>query len=108
MSKGIIPRGINSSSITLVPKIPAPMKIIQYMLISLINCSLKLLSTILPHRLELVIHKVVSESQYGFIKGRQIFEGIIVVNELEDAMRRGKIKGIILKLDSNKTFDYVD
>ena len=107
-SLGTIPKGMNSSFITLVPKKQDPIMMSDFRPISLINCSFKILSKVLSNRLKGVMHKIVSKSQSGFIKGRQISETILIANAIEHAMGKGKIKGIILKLDFKKAFDSVD
>lgn len=38
---GQLPKGMNSSFITLIPKIPKPLSVKDFRLISLINCSLE-------------------------------------------------------------------
>lgn len=51
---------------------------------------------------------LISETQSGFMKGRQITESILIANEVEHALKVGKVQGIILKLDFEKAFDSVD
>lgn len=51
---------------------------------------------------------MVDGNQYAFIKGRQILDTILIVNEcVEDYTRREK-KGVIVKLDMEKTYDKTD
>lgn len=82
MANGTLPYGTNSSFICLIPKVKEPVQIKDYTPISLINCSLKMLSKILTNRLSKVIGKIISPNQTGFIKGRQISEGILITNEV--------------------------
>lgn len=44
----------------------------------------------------------------GFIKGRQIVDGILIASEVAHSIRSRKIKGVMLKLDFAKAFDSVD
>ena len=63
---------INSSFITLVPKINNPEPVNDFRSISLLNCSIKLLTKILAERLQAVILEFIHANQYGFIKSRTI------------------------------------
>jgi hypothetical protein len=65
-------QSINSSYITLVPKVDHPVSVSDYRPISLLNSSVKLLTKLLADRLQQVITQLVHENQYGFIKTRSI------------------------------------
>lgn len=105
---GKLPGGMNSSFICLVPKCDAPQFIKEFRPISLINSSMKLLTKMLASRLSNVIGSLVSEVQTGFIKGRLITDGILIVSEVINSMKAGHCDGLILKLDFEKAFDSVD
>ncbi|GKA26227.1 ribonuclease H-like domain-containing protein [Tanacetum coccineum] len=85
----VMPRGVNSSFITLIPKISNPIHIKDFRPISLIGMQYKIIAKILANRLSNVIDKVVSKEQSAFIAGRQILNGPIVLCEL---MIRGSEK----------------
>ncbi|GJV01915.1 RNA-directed DNA polymerase, eukaryota, reverse transcriptase zinc-binding domain protein, partial [Tanacetum coccineum] len=85
----VMPRGVNSSFITLIPKISNPIHIKDIRPISLIGMQYKIIAKILANRLSKVIDKVVSKEQSAFIAGRQIIDGPIVLSEL---MIRGSEK----------------
>lgn len=63
---------INSSFITLVPKINNPETISDYRPISLLNCRLKILTKLLADRLQQVITRLIHKNQYSFIRSRTI------------------------------------
>jgi hypothetical protein len=74
----------------------------------LLGCIYKLLSKVLAARLASVMDPLISDSQSAFLKGRQLVEGVLVMNEVIDfAKRRGK-ECIILKVDFEKAYDSVD
>ncbi|GJT95488.1 RNA-directed DNA polymerase, eukaryota, reverse transcriptase zinc-binding domain protein [Tanacetum coccineum] len=79
---GIIPNGGNSSFITLIPKIPNANMVKDFRPISLIGSVYKIIAKILENRLVTVLEDIVSESQYAFVKDRQILDGPFILNEL--------------------------
>lgn len=108
LEKGTFPAGINSSFITLIPKVSFPTEIKDFRPISLINCSLKVISKLLTNRLVMVMSYIISANQTGFMKGRQISEGILITNEVVHLIKKKDINGVVLKLDFEKAFDSVD
>ena len=105
---GYLPAGFNSSFIALIPKCASPQTPKDYRPISLINTGMKLITKILAIRLKRVLGKLVSEVQTGFMQGRQISDGILLVSEIISSMRSKKCNGVILKLDFEKAFDSVN
>jgi hypothetical protein len=63
---------INSSFITLVPKVNSPTTVDEFIPISLINCVIKIITKMLGDRLQSVILSLIHKNQYGFIKSRII------------------------------------
>lgn len=73
---------INLVNVLLIPKTKAPVSVINYHPISLINSSLKINSQILATRLSRVIDQLVNKSQFSFIKGRYIIHNVVAVEEI--------------------------
>lgn len=71
-----LPKGINSSFISLIRKVKSPKEVKDFCRISLINCSLKLLTKVLTNRLRLVLSSIISRSQSAYVPGRQIPDSI--------------------------------
>lgn len=67
-SNNVCLRSINTSFITLIPKIEEAKSVSDYMPISLLNASVKLLTKLLANRLQQIITKLVHKNQYGFIR----------------------------------------
>jgi hypothetical protein len=63
---------INSSFITLIPKVENPTSPSDFRPISLLNSVLKILTKLLANRLQKIILKLVHKNQYGFLKKRSI------------------------------------
>lgn len=66
---------LNFGVTTLIPKLKDANNIWQYRPICLINVSFNILTKMMTSRLGDIAHKVISESQYAFIKGRNILDG---------------------------------
>ena len=79
---GYILRGCNPTFIALVPKLQDPLNIKGYRPISLIGCQYKLIAKVLANRLQKVVHSVLSDVQTAYLKGRQITDGPLMVNEI--------------------------
>jgi hypothetical protein len=61
----------------------------------------------LNNRLIPLASKVIGANQTGFINGRNILEGVLVLHEVVHEMKRSKGKGLILKIDFEKAYDNV-
>lgn len=79
---GSLPNGLNSSFVTLLPKIKVPQKVQDFRPISLINSIAKLLTKVLKNRIEPLVDKLIDDHQFGFVKKSQAAESILLVNEV--------------------------
>lgn len=107
MESSHIPPGCNSSFNTLNPKVSSPMGVNDFLPISLIGIQYKIIAKLMALRLARVVETVVSVEQTDFIKGRQILDGPLLVNELLDWYKKKKKKMMILKIDFEKAFDSI-
>jgi hypothetical protein len=74
--KGFIPGDLNSTFITLIPKVNKPQNFGEYRPISLCNLSYKIISKIIVDRIKPILSRSLSEEQLGFLQGRQIQDAI--------------------------------
>ncbi|GLU12167.1 hypothetical protein SLE2022_288680 [Rubroshorea leprosula] len=51
---------------------------------------------------------IISENQSTFVGRRQIVDGILVLNEIVDEIKRRKADNFILKVDFEKAYDCVN
>nr|GEV08814.1 RNA-directed DNA polymerase, eukaryota, reverse transcriptase zinc-binding domain protein [Tanacetum cinerariifolium] len=103
-----IPRGCNSSFITLVPKVYDPLVIGDFRPISLIGKQYKITAKILANCLSQVVSSVVSEVQMAYIKGRQIIDGLLMVDEIIAWAKKHKKRLMYFKVDFEKAFDFLN
>lgn len=93
--RGIINKGNKATFIVLTPKKDGVEQLSDYRPISFVGSLYKIISKILASRLREFLGLLVSKNQCVFVKGRQISDGILIVNEcVEERLKSGK-KGVI-------------
>lgn len=98
---------LNYGVITLVPKVKEVNCIKQYRPICLLNVDYKCFTKVLTNRLVPVVRRIIGENQTGFVKGRNIIEGVVVLHEVVHELQSSKQRGLILKIDFEKAYDQV-
>jgi mannosylglycoprotein endo-beta-mannosidase len=98
---------LNTAFITLLPKKVDPLQVKDYRPISLIHSFAKLVAKIMANRLAPILPEVVSKNQSAFVKGRNIQDFFLFVQQLAKCLHRKKEPHILLKLDISKAFDSV-
>jgi hypothetical protein len=63
---------------------------------------------VLEKRLAKVIDSLIATNQSTFIKGRNLVDGVVVVNEVVELARKSKKECLIFKVDFEKAYDSVD
>nr|GEV01833.1 cysteine-rich receptor-like protein kinase 10 [Tanacetum cinerariifolium] len=91
---GNFPKGCNSSFIALIPKVTNAKFVSDF--------CFKIIGKILTNRLSMVIGSVVSSGQLAFIKGRNILDGPLILNEVLAWYRK---QMMVFKVDYENAFD---
>ncbi|XP_074298556.1 uncharacterized protein LOC141629455 [Silene latifolia] len=100
---------INSTVITLIPKIDRPTSVKHYRPISCCNVLYKIISKLLCSRLALILPDLICKTQGAFVKGRSILENILICQDLIRQYNRGKASPrCLFKLELQKAYDSIE
>jgi hypothetical protein len=104
----VIPKGLLSYFVTLLPKSKCPQSMSDFQPISLLGCLYKIISKVLANRMKGVLNEIVHEQQSGFVPGRNLFDSVLVANEVVDFVHKTKKKCFLFKVDYEKAYDSID
>ena len=90
---------INSAFLALIPKEKGASDFSRFRPISLCNTSYKLVTKIIAIRLKKILPVIIPENQGGFIKGRNILDNIVLVQEAVHSSRQRNEKEMLIKRD---------
>jgi hypothetical protein len=107
-TRGKVIGSLNSTFLTLIPKVNNPSSFGDYRPISLCNLCYKLISKVIANRIKPILSRTLSGEQLGFLKGRQILDAIGTAQECLHSIKMKNSKALILKLDLKKAFDCID
>ncbi|MCH79402.1 LINE-1 reverse transcriptase like [Trifolium medium] len=92
---GCLPKSLLAYFVTLIPKVNSPFDLGDFRPISLLG-------------LAKVMNSLVAPNQSAFIKGRNLVDGVLVVNEVVDLAKRSGKQCLIFKVDFEKAYDSVE
>ena len=104
---GVIPKGCNASFFALVPKVCDPLSLDQFRPISLVGMLYKIVTKVLAGRMNDVLHLIIDENQYAFLRNRGMLDSVLVANEVVEEVRRNRRSALCFKVDYEKAYDSV-
>nr|GEY53873.1 hypothetical protein [Tanacetum cinerariifolium] len=108
-TNGRLLKEINHTFIALISKVPTPLRVNDFHLISCCNVIYKCISNILTNRIIRGIKEVVSENQSAFVLGKRISDNILITQELIYRYHRNRgLPRCAFKVDIQKAYDTVD
>lgn len=105
---GYISGAMNSTFITLIPKVSKPLYFEEFRPISLCNFIYKLISKIIAECLKPFLAKVITQEKFSFLHHRQILDVVGVTQEGIHSIKTKKPPALVLKLDLIKSYDKID
>jgi hypothetical protein len=89
---------LNYGVITLIPKVDNAMEMKNFRPICLLNVCYKIITKTLNNRLSSCINKVISENQFGFVKGKYILDCVVALHEIIHEVKKRSKVGLFSKL----------
>lgn len=101
--KSRLHKRINTTLITLVPKVSQALFVKDFRSITCCTIVYMIISKIITHRMQSIIHEVVNPSQAGFIHDRFIADNSLLATELISGYSRNHVSPrCVIKVDIKK------
>eukprot|EP00253_Pinus_taeda_P022384 PITA_22384 len=100
-SKTIL-KSLNSTFITLVPKVEEANTPEKFQPIALCNVIYKIISKVIANRLKMILPSIISREQSSYVEGRQILDNILLAQEMIHSLHSRKVAGMLMQLDLSK------
>ena len=94
-----------SSILSLIHKKGDTVKLSNYRPISITNTDYKIIAFVLAARIQLVLDKIISTDQAGYVKKRFIGQNIRLIQDVLEHAKNNRRSGIMLFLDFEKALD---
>ncbi|KAH0724770.1 hypothetical protein KY284_000635 [Solanum tuberosum] len=102
-------KAFSCTAVALIPKVPNPAQVKDYIPIACCTMFYKIITKILTIRMKLVIDHVVSPAQSAFIEGRSIIDNVLISHEiLKWYSRKGLSPRCVMKVDLRKAYDSIE
>lgn len=105
---GFMPKGINATILTLIPKTEEALTMKDYRPIACCNFLDKVISKVLASRLRIIFPDAIEPNQCAFIEERLLLENVLLASELVNEYHKTQGKArCVVKFDIAKAFDTV-
>lgn len=98
---------MTDSFLSFIPKKDNPQEVSDFGHIFLISSLYKFISKILTSRVKKVLPSLISKNQSDFLQNRKMLDGVLVINEMMDLVKRHKREYLLFKIDFEKIYDKV-
>ncbi|KAL0416338.1 UNVERIFIED_CONTAM: hypothetical protein Slati_3465700 [Sesamum latifolium] len=106
---GRLLKQVNSTLISLIPKVNTPTVVAEFRPISCCNVLYKIITKVIVQRMRGVLDKLISPSQNAFVPGRSIGDNILLAQELFHGYNQQNLPPrCALKVDLRKAYDTVE
>lgn len=92
----------------LIQKNSNPQRFNQFRPISLLGCLYKILTKMLVSMFRLALKTTISNNQLPFLPGRNILDGVVVINDVVDFEKKEKKECFFFKVDFEKVYDTIN
>ncbi|KAL0293975.1 UNVERIFIED_CONTAM: hypothetical protein Scaly_3131700 [Sesamum calycinum] len=100
---------LNTTLLVLIPKVNMPTKVADFRPISCCNVIYKVITKIMVKRMQLVLDKLIDNTQNAFVPGRNIATNVLLAQELLAGYKQKKMPPrCTIKVDLQKAYDMVD
>ena len=106
--KGELAYSQKQANISLIFKKGEKENLKNYRPLSLTNIDYKIIAFVLSRRLQRVVHKLISENQTAYVKGRYIGINARTILDIYEYCENNNIDGSLIFLDFEKAFDSVE
>ncbi|XP_062075434.1 uncharacterized protein LOC133779496 [Humulus lupulus] len=106
---GIIPKAMNSTILTLIPKMDHPKTAADFRPITCCTTLYKCISKMLCYRVSGILPKLVNQNQGAFIKDRSLAHNVLILQDLlKGYKRKYSSPRCLMKIDLSKAYDSID
>ncbi|KAL2247313.1 UNVERIFIED_CONTAM: hypothetical protein Sindi_2583600 [Sesamum indicum] len=108
-STGKLLKQINSTILTVIPKVHSPTSVADFRPISCCNVLYKIIAKLIVQKLSVILDKIISPCQAAFVPGRSIGDNVMLAQELFTGYNQARLlPRCALKVDIRKAYDTVD